>query len=65
MDRISFAGSNIFGIGETQELFDFYAKHKITADIYLIKADGVNEVFERSAKDDVKSRFVVDMKTQR
>ncbi|WP_417763605.1 zinc-binding dehydrogenase [Shewanella sp.] len=61
--RRSFAGSNIGGIGETQEMLDFCAKHKITADIELINADEVNEAFERLAKGDVKYRFVVDMKT--
>lgn len=61
--RRSFAGSNIGGIAETQEMLDFCAKHNITADIEMVKADEVNEAFERLEKGDVKYRFVVDMST--
>jgi uncharacterized zinc-type alcohol dehydrogenase-like protein len=61
--RKSFAGSNIGGIAETQEMLDFCAKHNITADIELIRIDEVNEAFERLEKGDVKYRFVIDMNT--
>jgi alcohol dehydrogenase (NADP+) len=59
--RRSFSGSNIGGIAETQEMLDFCAKHKITADIELIKIQQINEAFERLHKGDVKYRFVIDM----
>ncbi len=59
--RKSFAGSNIGGIAETQEMLDFCAKHNITADIELINIQQINEAFERLQKGDVKYRFVVDM----
>jgi uncharacterized zinc-type alcohol dehydrogenase-like protein len=59
--RRSFAGSNIGGINETQEMLDFCAKHKITAEVEVIKPDQVNEAFVRLEKGDVKYRFVVDM----
>jgi alcohol dehydrogenase (NADP+) len=63
MGRRSFAGSNIGGIAETQEMLEFCAKHNITADIELINIQQVNEAFNRLKKGDVKYRFVVDMQT--
>lgn len=61
--RRSFSGSNIGGIAETQEMLEFCAKHKITADIELVKASQINEAFARLKKSDVKYRFVIDMKS--
>jgi uncharacterized zinc-type alcohol dehydrogenase-like protein len=61
MGRKSFAGSNIGGIEETQEMLDFCAKHGITADIEMIDMQEINEAYERLEKSDVKYRFVVDM----
>ncbi len=61
--RRSFAGSNIGGIKETQEMLEFCAHHKITADVEMVNADKVNEAFERLEKGDVKYRFVIDMST--
>ena len=61
--RRSFSGSNIGGIAETQEMLDFCAEHDIVADIELIKADQINEAFERLEKNDVRYRFVIDMST--
>jgi uncharacterized zinc-type alcohol dehydrogenase-like protein len=61
--RRSFAGSNIGGIAETQEMLDFCAQHNITADIELISMDEVNNAFERLERGDVKYRFVIDMNT--
>ena len=59
--RISFAGSTIGSIGETQEMLDFCSKHNITADIELINIDQINDAYERLLKGDVKYRFVIDM----
>ncbi len=59
--RKSFAGSNIGGIAETQEMLDFCAEHTITADIELINIQKINEAFDRLEKGDVHYRFVVDM----
>lgn len=61
--RRSFAGSNIGGIAETQEMLDFCFKHNIVADSEVIGIDYVNEAFERLEKGDVKYRFVIDMAT--
>lgn len=61
MGRKSFAGSNIGGIAEIQEMLDFCAKHNVTADIELINVNQINEAFDRLEKGDVHYRFVVDM----
>ena len=61
--RRSIAGSMIGGIPETQEMLDFCAEHGIVADIELIRADEINEAYERMLKGDVKYRFVIDSAT--
>ncbi|CAN1231578.1 Alcohol dehydrogenase 9 [Linum grandiflorum] len=59
--RKTVAGSNIGGMKETQEMIDFAAKHNITADIEVIKAENLNTAMERLAKGDVRYRFVIDV----
>lgn len=61
--RRSIAGSLIGGIAETQEMLDFCHEHGLTADIELIRMDGINHAFHRMAKGDVKYRFVIDIAT--
>jgi uncharacterized zinc-type alcohol dehydrogenase-like protein len=61
MGRRSFAGSNIGGIEETQEMLEFCARHNITADIEMIDIQQINEAYERLLKGDVRYRFVIDM----
>jgi len=63
MKRRTLAGSMIGGIPETQEMLDFCAEHGITADIELIRADEINQAYERMLKGDVKYRFVIDSAT--
>lgn len=63
MKRRTLAGSLIGGIPETQEMLDFCAKHKIVADIELIRAEEINEAYERMLKGDIKYRFVIDNAT--
>jgi alcohol dehydrogenase (NADP+) len=63
MKRRSLAGSMIGGIPETQEMLDFCAEHGIVADIELIRADEINDAYERMLKGDVKYRFVIDNAT--
>ncbi|MEN1926750.1 NAD(P)-dependent alcohol dehydrogenase [Luteimonas qiangzhengi] len=60
MKRRSLAGSLIGGIPETQEMLDFCAKHGITADIEMIRAEQINDAYERMLKGDVRYRFVID-----
>ncbi len=61
--RKTLSGSLIGGIKETQEMLDFCAEHNIVSDIELIPVQKVNEAYERMLKNDVRYRFVLDMKT--
>ncbi|WP_028682325.1 NAD(P)-dependent alcohol dehydrogenase [Pseudomonas chlororaphis] len=63
MKRRTLAGSMIGGIAETQEMLDFCAEHGIVADIELVRANQINESYERMLKGDVKYRFVIDNAT--
>ncbi|WP_309102980.1 NAD(P)-dependent alcohol dehydrogenase [Microbacterium sp.] len=61
--RRSLAGSNIGGIGETQEMLDFCAEHGIVAEIEVIPASEINAAYERVLASDVRYRFVIDAAT--
>ena len=61
--RHSLAGSGIGGIEETQEMLDYCADKGIAADVEVIAMAGINEAWERVTKNQVKYRFVIDMKT--
>lgn len=54
-------GSFIGGTKEMQEMVDFAAQHKITADVEVIPMSYVNTAMDRLAKGDVKYRFVIDV----
>ncbi|MEU1017442.1 NAD(P)-dependent alcohol dehydrogenase [Streptomyces sp. NPDC005900] len=57
------AGSMIGGIRETQEMLDFCAEHGLGSEIELIRADQINEAYERVLASDVRYRFVIDAAT--
>lgn len=57
------AGSLIGGIKETQEMLDFCAKHGVLSDIETIRAEQINEAYERMLKSEVRYRFVIDCST--
>jgi alcohol dehydrogenase (NADP+) len=61
--RRSYAGSLIGGIRETQEMLDFCAEHHVGAEIEVIRADQINEAYERVLASDVRYRFVIDTST--
>lgn len=61
--RKRLTGSLIGGIKETQEMLDFCAKKKVFSDIELIKANQINQAYERTIQGDVKYRFVIDTKS--
>ncbi|MET4588803.1 NAD(P)-dependent alcohol dehydrogenase [Arthrobacter sp. 754] len=61
--RISYSGSLIGGIAETQEMLDFCAEHDVVADIELVRADQLNDAYDRMVAGDVKYRFVLDTST--
>ncbi|MEU9476262.1 NAD(P)-dependent alcohol dehydrogenase [Streptomyces sp. NPDC048191] len=61
--RRSLSSSGIGGIPETQEMLDFCAEHNLGAEIELIRADQINEAYERVVHSDVRYRFVIDTAT--
>jgi alcohol dehydrogenase (NADP+) len=61
--RRSLSGSNIGGVAETHEMLDFCAEHDVTPEIELIKADYINEAYQRVLASDVRYRFVIDIST--
>src|SRR6266540_1464326 len=61
--RKTLAGSMIGGIAETQEMLDFCAEHGFGAEIELIRAEQINEAYERVLSSDVRYRFVIDTAT--
>ncbi|MDH2391911.1 NAD(P)-dependent alcohol dehydrogenase [Streptomyces sp. HNM0663] len=63
LGRKTLAGSAIGGIPETQEMLDFCAEHGLGAEIELIRADQINEAYERVLASDVRYRFVIDAAT--
>jgi uncharacterized zinc-type alcohol dehydrogenase-like protein len=58
-----FAGSNIGGIAQTQEMLDFCAENGIASVIETISADEVNLAYDRVVSSDVRYRFVIDTAT--
>ncbi len=63
MKRRKIMGSLIGGIKETQAMLDHCSKHNIVCDIETIKANQINEAFERTLASKVKYRFVIDCAT--
>jgi alcohol dehydrogenase (NADP+) len=61
--RRQFAGSQIGGLPDTQEMLDFCAEHNIVSDVEIIPIQKINHAYERLLKSDVKYRFVIDMAT--
>ena len=61
--RRSLATSGIGGIAETQEMLDFCAEHGVGAEIEVIRAEEINEAYERVLASDVRYRFVIDIAT--
>jgi uncharacterized zinc-type alcohol dehydrogenase-like protein len=53
----------IGGIPELQEMLDFCGEKNIVSDVEVIKADYINEAYERTVASDVKYRFVIDAST--
>jgi len=59
--RRRLVGSQTGGIRETQEMLYFGAQNGIAADVELIPIQKVNEAYERTMRNDVRYRFVIDM----
>jgi len=58
--RRSLAGSMIGDVHQLQEMLDFCGEKNIVSDVEVIKADYINEAYERTVASDVKYRFVID-----
>jgi uncharacterized zinc-type alcohol dehydrogenase-like protein len=63
LQRRSIAGSLVGGIRETQEMLDFSAEHGIAPKIEVIRADQIDEAYQRILRSDVRYRFVIDIAT--
>lgn len=61
--RRSIAGSNVGGVAETQEMLNFAAEHGVSPQIEVIRADQIEEAYERLNRGDVRYRFVIDIST--
>jgi uncharacterized zinc-type alcohol dehydrogenase-like protein len=59
----SVGGSLIGGVAETQEVLDFCAKHGILPHVEMIKMQDINEAFEKVKDEEVRFRYVIDMKS--
>ena len=59
----SVAGSLIGGIAETQEVLEFCALHTIAPQVEIINIQEVNKAFDHIKNQDVRFRYVIDMKS--
>ena len=61
--RRSISGSMIGGMPELQEMLNFCGENSIVSDVEVIKADYINQAYERTVASDVKYSFVIDAST--
>ncbi len=59
-NRVNFNGSMIGGIPETQEVMDFCAKNKIYPQIQIIKAEEINDAWDKVVNKEARYRYVID-----
>jgi uncharacterized zinc-type alcohol dehydrogenase-like protein len=59
----SVGGSLIGGIKETQEVLNFCASNGIQPQIELINIEDINDAYDRIMKEDVRFRYVIDMRS--
>lgn len=62
-NRVNFNGSLIGGVPETQEVLDYCAENKIYPNIQIIKAEALNEVWEKVFNKEARYRYVIDAAT--
>ena len=62
-NRVNFNGSLIGGIPETQEIMDYCAKHKVYPQIQMIKAEEINDAWEKVVNKEARYRYVIDAST--
>jgi uncharacterized zinc-type alcohol dehydrogenase-like protein len=59
----SVGGSLIGGIAETQEVLDFCAEHNILPQVEMINIEDINDAYDKVKNEDVRFRYVIDMKS--
>jgi uncharacterized zinc-type alcohol dehydrogenase-like protein len=62
-NRVNFNGSLIGGIPETQEVMDYCAQNKIYPQIQVIKAEEINDAWEKVVNKQARYRYVIDAAT--
>ena len=62
-NRVNFNASLIGGIPETQEVMDYCAANKIYPQIQIIKADEINDAWEKVINKEARYRYVIDAAT--
>jgi uncharacterized zinc-type alcohol dehydrogenase-like protein len=62
-NRVNFNGSLIGGIPETQEIMDYCARHKVYPQIQMIKAEEINDAWEKVVNKEARYRYVIDAST--
>lgn len=62
-NRVNFNGSLIGGIPETQEVIDYCALNKIYPQIEIIKANEINEAWDKVVTKKARYRYVIDAST--
>jgi alcohol dehydrogenase (NADP+)/uncharacterized zinc-type alcohol dehydrogenase-like protein len=63
LNRVNFNGSLIGGIPETQEVMNYCAENKIYPQIQIIKAEEINEAWEKVVNKEARYRYVIDATT--
>lgn len=61
--RVNFNASLIGGIPETQELLHYCAEHDIHPEIEVIKAEQINDAWEKVINKEARYRYVIDAST--
>lgn len=62
-NRAKFSGSVIGGIPETQEVVNYCADKKLYPQVQLIKADRVNDAWDKVVNKEARYRYVIDTTT--
>ncbi|PRZ23451.1 NAD(P)-dependent alcohol dehydrogenase [Flavobacterium granuli] len=62
-NRVNFNGSLIGGIPETQEVMDYCAENKIYPQIEIIKAEEINDAWDKVVSKEARYRYVIDATT--
>lgn len=60
--RKTITGSFVGSVKETEEMLEFWKEKGLTSMIEIVTMDYINKAFERLEKNDVRYRFVVDVK---